>query len=718
MKAFIIRSLITALLFFSVSCSGGGDSGAPAGGESVSAARQIASVGLSLTFRSPDNQIIPVPDTATGNVEIMIFRGTEGDPSRAFMGSKTFDFSSREAVLEIFAGEKYSFSIVARVRSTPNDTAEQVFTTTQEVFVERSTVKDRTLGKTSAGLKLDMKYSNRQELVASGLSTNFPSGASIASGDRLPEFTASVTDQFGRPFPGAPDTVEISAEFDPDPAALTYIYGVDHVVPAGGVAKFDDARVATKSPHKKVRIFVKTRNYRVLAGTVSVRGAGYAPKLSAIAFDPAPPSIAADGKGLPEFGVKLLDQYGDAVDTAEVVTLTASGCELSGEVSAIANRGVARFSNAAVSGSGKGFIYAKCSGVSSGARQIIVTAGEVSRSSIYLATDRRLYKYTYEYGGPAALTYRWHTGFDRGLRLIRGDTFRDKVYALDGDNGFWVISGLDGPAPQKRYYKIPLKEKNDYITNFTPSNDGLSVFAATPATVYKWHRINDPEFVRAAAKTVTETGEVIVNLIEYEYNRLLIATDRRLCRANFSVTPPETAVVAGQLNKPCGLALDGKGPGAFVAETGWPGVYRVSNGGETITAMPFGSMPITSGVSYDFSTLFAHLSYCEADGVKKLYLAKTNQNYIHSYDLTNGVPSQLAISSLNLINVKGMDVSADGRNLFLINNDAIDIGTYHSMPRQFVRIISTADNAPVSDLVFSGANGEPVEESIKAIVVY
>jgi len=711
------------------SCFGGGD--VSSNGAAVSGQK----VPLNIKFALSGSANAIAPDAA-GSVEIQIYRNPPPDPDypdethgKVLMGVYSYAYSARKARIEVFANETYSISIAARIRTASNDTSESVYESDSDIFVSTpGQTFDPSAGPLKSQLTMPLNFSHSEALSVSGLEFASALPQIIATEQKVPSMTVRVLDQQDNLFTGYNGTVEIRVG-----GIKNGVTGETIVNAVGGVAKFDNIRLASSIPQDNDYIYFRAGAQRIFRESdyVYLQRPGSFQTVAYLGFTKEPPVIISRNSIISDFSVIIKDSNEILIDTSETVMISASNGALNGAVSVKASHGIAVFKGISAVSAGDAVFKASCgpASIESGVKKIMDGKMYNSTVIIYTASYICCYDFSYSPDGDKmdiGLALRWAREIG-GIVSVKPNSFGDALYVLSQySNGyyntFYAITKLSqGQLPDINptdLTSIQLPRDNlsgtsaiqqiQWVTGFAPARDDLSVYLCTADTVYKWRRINKPWLVSSMARS--KDWNMINDVVEYSNNQLAATTNWNYNQYppptngyvkffDFNEFPPVERTSFAINGFPDTLDASPDGRNIFVSEGNGNNFYRIRSADNTLIKTPLGPPGVAGGSSY--------FKYLESNGSRIAFLERSTEGSIFSYDFASGTGSAIVVGTNKLVPA-GIAFSKDGRILLAPSGDAAN---------PFLRAIDLTTNSWLGDFTLKDDYGYILPEKVMGIIV-
>lgn len=707
-KNFFKNSLILTLFLFLAAfvygCSGGGSSITSQSGL-IDDNRPKVPISLNL-MTAPGAAAIPA--TAVGSVEIMVYRGVISDPNKVVFNITRVEFSARRAEIGVFAGDTYSIVLSAKAKNDPlSDTEFTYKATIDSLFVPLETSGS---GGSVAPLAMNLNQTSQIKLYPSRIVFDPLAKRTVKYGEAFPSVRALIYDQFGRVFEGAKDNVVLAADPFDGTTITPSVSGVTTVAPVNGAAVFSNVSFSSASLKSGVTRF--TASIAASASSASsvvakgedilIYNQSNKPVISKLAFEKQPLPLVSVNQKWAGFTVAIVDQYGNVVDTDEIVTLSASAGSLAGTLAVKASNGVAVF-NAVTSGAAASVnVKAAIPGFSAFSDNVKIITGAVSHSIVFVTNQTYLYGYDFYHGDDSSkLVVRAVLGASQylgAIKKVKPSFDKQKLYILDDNNYFSVFTGLETSSPNANVFNLGAFNTEKLI-DFAPTVDNLSVYLVSSKSVYKWHVVNEPNFVIANTQNVSFTGTA--SATEIKNNKLYLTGDIVIAPYDFSVYPPKPETQIPLYDKPSPIALSGDKKYAATAEIKGKNIYLINTETEKFERIPLGQ-PETAGN--------AALKFSNYAGTQKLYLAKFSDGNIYTYNVSGGAGSVIVADSSATIKPLALDTDRSERLVFTLNGSG----------SAFVRIFDAKNDTFVDDIMLNDGNGQNISyfEDVNSMVVY
>lgn len=697
-----IVMVISAALF--AGCSGG-SGGSISSQPGLVDGRPTVPISLNL-MTAPDAAAIPT--TAVGSVEITVYRGSISDPNRVLFNLTRVEFASRRAEIGVFAGDTYSIVLTAKAKNDPlSDTEFTYRATVDSLFVP---LESSGAGGFVAPLAMSLTQTGQIKLYPARMAFEPLSKRTVKYGETFDKITVVIYDQFGRVFEGAKDAVALSADPLDNTAVTPEISGAASVTPAGGVAVFSGISLASATFKSGVtRFLASVKASASVASSVSARSEDILiynqsnrPVISKLVFEKQPLPLASVNRQWQPFTVAILDQYDNVVDTDETVVLSAAAGSLSGTLSVRAVNGVASFSAVTAGSAASVNLKASIPGFSAFSDNVKIITGQVSRSRVFVTNQSNLYCYDFYHGDDSSkLAVRAVLGTTRylgAIRKVKPSFDKQKIYVLDDNNYFSVFTGLENAVPNENVFNLGAFNTEKLI-DFAPSVDNLSVYLISSKSVYKWHIVNEPNFVIANTQNVSFANTA--SAAEIKNNRLYLADDRRIVPYDFSVYPPRADNYIPIYDAPSPIALSGDKKYAATAEIKGKNIYLINAETEKFERISLGQPEAAGNAVLKFSNYANTL---------KLYLAKFSDGNIYTYNVSGGAGSVIVADSSATIKPLALDTDRSERLVFTLNGS----GT------AFVRVFDAKNDTFVDDIMLNDEAGRNISyfEDVNSMVVY
>ncbi len=692
--------IILTLLMSSCSSSGGGGSSSPAG---ITGANAVP-VSFNVRFmQAAGPEISSFPPDASGNVYITVMHGALGTSERSAGSTLRVDFKARTATLAMYSNDTYEIIITARIKNTPGDTVENVFTATKTIFVP-DPVSDNVIAPASEmRVPIDLKFSNYVYLRESGVSIDEKISGVVISGESLPDFSIKVLDQRSEIFAGFDGTCEIYLETIEASLGNASLSGQIVKKPINGIAEFSGISVTGSG---KYRLYIRTGSLITSIRDIIIKKDRMEGTPVKLVFDPAPPEMVAAGTKWPVVGVKALDKFGAPVAITSEVTISAMEGSIKGVLSTRPDNGVIKFDSVTSENAGKITLTASIPGVSGSAGlsvtagTTLVVSGDVARTAMIVSVGAFVYCYDiYHAGSSGGMKFtakmRWSVMVDASeIRSMKINSTKDKLYVLAKNNAFFTLSNLDGKNPSMK--KMSWGWDGEFV-NFSPSLDGLKIFLITKVLLIKWHMINEPNFLSAFG---TISLSAAMDVVETDTNRLLVIADKGIYSANFDSPVPEMKFLKYMQYSKCIDYSYDRGI-LFVAASADPVIISLDIKTGQFSEHRIGDKD-RSLSSQEF------IKYLNRDGVEKLYRVGNADDRIFSYDMGNKTEKTIWLNEDAKITPGGLAASSDRRLLFIANA---------SRP-SFLKVIDTSNDSVAGDLYLNDNNGYTFFQNISGILSY
>ncbi|HOT75067.1 MAG TPA: Ig-like domain-containing protein [Candidatus Wallbacteria bacterium] len=696
----IVLFLFAAIFFYG--CSGGGGGSVS---ESLIDSRPKIPVSLNL-MAAPGAAAIPL--TAVGSVEITVYRGSISDPNKVVFNITRVEFASRRAEIGVFAGDTYSIVLNAKAKNDPLADTEFVYkATVDSFFVPLETSSG---GGYATPLAMNLNQTAQIKLYPARIGFEPLEKRTVKYGDVFGKITVAVYDQFGRIFEGAKDAMILSADPLDNTTVTPVVSGQVSVTPANGIAVFTNISLSSESARTGVTRFAASIGASASSASsvvtksedILIYNQSNKPVISSMAFQKQPLPLAGVGRAWDSFTVALLDQYGNVVDTDETVTLSASAGALAGTLSVKAQNGVASFTGITAAQPASVNLKAAVPGFSAFSDNVKIISGAVSKTRVFVTNQTYMYCYDFYHGDDSSkLAVRAvlaSTIYLGAIKTVKPSFNKEKLYILDDNNYFTVFTGLAAESPSSNVFNLGAFNTEKLI-DFAPSIDNLSIYLVSSKSVYKWHIVNEPNFVIANTQNISFTNTA--SAAEIKNNKLYLTGDIVIAPYDFSVYPPRAENQIPLYDRPSGITLSGDKKYAATAEVRGKNIYLINAETEKFERIPLGQPEPTGGAYLKFS------SYADS---LKLYLAKFSDGNIYSYNVAGGAGSVIVADSYASMKPIAIDTDKTGRLVFTLNGSG----------SAFVRIFDAKTDSFVEDIMLNGGNGQNISyyEDVNAMVAY
>jgi hypothetical protein len=703
-KNFLILTLLMFLASFVYGCSGGG------GGSITSQSGLIddrPKVPISLNlFAAPGAAAIP--STAVGSVEITVYRGTIYDPAREVFNITYAEFSARQASIGVFAGDTYSIVLNAKAKNDPLADTEFVYKATiDSLYVP---LESSTGGGYVAPVAMSLNQTAQIKIYPARIAFEPLEKRTVKYGEAFSRIDVVVYDQFGRIFEGIKDSITLSVDPFDNTTITPAINGTATVTPVNGVASFTSISLAVAAASSgntrfaasigasaSVASSVVTRSEDILIYNQSNK-----PVIAGLEFEKQPLPLAGAGRAWDAFRVAIVDQYGNIVDTNETVTLSASAGSLSGTLAVRAQNGIASFTGVTAGAAASINLKASITGFNTFSEGVRIIAGAVSKTRLFVTNYSGIYYYDLYYGDDSTgLVVRGMNAGEQkidAIKKVKSSFNKEKLYILTDNNKFRVLSALESGTPGASEFDLGAFN-TEKLSDFAPSVDNLSVYLISSKGVYKWHIVNEPNFVIANTNNTEYTNTA--GATEIKNNKLYLNGSVVVAPYDFSEYPPKASTPILFNAGPSLITLSGDKKYAAVSEILGSNVYLIDTATEKFERVPLGQ-PEPSGTAY--------LKFSSYGDVLKLYLAKYSDGNIYSYNVGSGAGSVIVADSSATIKPVAIDTDKTGRLLFTLNGSG----------SAFVRIFDTKNDVFVDDIMLNDGIGQNISyiNTVNSMVVY
>jgi len=704
-KNFLILTIFLFLASFVYGCSGGGSSITSQSGL-IDDSRPKVPISLNL-FAAPGTAAIPT--TAVGSVEITVYRGTIYDPAREVFNITYAEFSARQASIGVFAGDTYSIVLNAKAKNDPLADTEFVYKASiDSLYVPLEPVSGESY---VAPVAMSLNQTAQIKIYPARIAFEPLEKRTVKYGEAYSRIEVVVYDQFGRIFEGIKDSITLSIDPLDNTTITPSITGTATVAPVNGIAVFTNISLAASETSSSgntrfaasigasasVASSVVTRSEDILIFNQSNK-----PVIAGLEFEKQPLPLAGAGRVWDSFRVAIIDQYGNIVDTSETVTLSATAGSLSGTLAVRAQNGIASFTGVTAGAAASINLKASITGFNTFSEGVRIIAGAVSKTRLFVTNYSGIYYYDLYYGDDSSgLVVR---GMNAGsqkidaVKKVKSSFDKEKLYILTDNNKFRVLSDLESGTPGASEFDLGAFN-TEKLSDFAPSVDNLSVYLISSKGVYKWHIVNEPNFVIANTNNTDYTNTA--GATEIKNNKLYLNGSVVIAPFDFSEYPPKASTPILFNAGPSLIALSGDKKYAAVSEVRGSNVYLIDTATEKFERVPLGQ-PEPSGTAY--------LKFSNYGNALKLYLAKYSDAMIYSYNLSSGAGSVIVADSSSTIKPVAIDTDKTGRLLFTLNGSG----------SAFVRIFDTKNDVFVDDIMLNDSIGQNISyiNTVNSMVVY
>lgn len=689
-----IKKIFAILAFILISAAiygcggGGGGQGGPLA--AYSQAGGASPVSFSIKLCAPPSDPIET-GAAVGSVEVVLFRGAYDSKNKYSVHTVYANYLDRRVSFDIFQGETYSVMVNAAVRSSVYDTMESVFSGTREIFIEKGSQVAANAQPPS--FPIELVFVKRIEIFADYMDIRMKPPAVVEKNAPWPEFSVAFYDRFGAVLQCVNDSVEITA-------LNGSLDGVRQVNARDGVAVFSGL---SSSVTGKLRLSIKSEYFSIPEFAVYVKDPAGASVMSGIEFVSRPPALSA--RSLPEIVVRAFDQYGITYDNAAgTVLLSISSGTLSGPVEAYFNGGYAKFNGLYADFKGSAYLSAESGSFSAAGQPFSISFSVVGRSSAFVVSGSTLYCYDLFYGSDASSqvavrsSLRWQKYFVWGLKKLKGCPLKNRLYALSGDNYIYDISELDSAEPRVNPVNFSQVGR---IVDFSTSVSDLALYIAYESAegrtyVTKYHRVNDPYFLRS----VTQKYANIDFVYETGYNQVIARGaysngSSMLYALDFSEVPPFMGQRADAL--PLGPACVDRANGAILA-------FRPSSSEIYRAAYDTVSISLKKEAEIGIGEIDSILFLADAGAVKRLYHPSKYNNKIYCYDYNAGKKLTVVFNGSPLITPKAADLAWNAKALAVLGESG------------FIRLVDISDHSLMGDAYLYDSGGARLENTDQMVV--
>ncbi len=703
-KSKVILSIIVLVstIIFIAGCGGSG--GGVASHSGLIDDRPKVPVSIKL-FTSPDCG--PIPSTAEGSVEITIYRGSLSDANRVIFNITRLNFSARSVEIGVFAGDTYSISLNARAKHDPLADREYIYRASAgPVFVPL----ENSGSVYGANLSMNLEQTEIITLYPARLSFEPLEKRTVKYGDTFNKISVTIYDQFGRIFEGARNEITLSADSFDNTTITPALNGTLTATPTAGSALFSNISFSSSAFKSGVtRFTAKIAASSSAASTAEAKSEDILiynqsnqPAIAGLVFEKQPLPLAGIGHTMEEFTVAIIDQYGNFVDTDETITISAESGSLSGVLAVKAQNGTAVF-NSITSGA-PALINLKASipGFSAFSDGIKIINGPVSKTRLFVSNQTYLYYYDFYYGEDSSkLAVKAVLAGVRNLgaiKKVKPSFDKKQLFILDDHNYFSVFTGLDSVSPGENIFNLGAFNTEKLI-DFAPSIDNLSVYLISSKSVYKWHIVNEPNFVIANTPNIEFTNTA--SATEIRNNMLYLTGDRLIAPYDFSVYPPAARNQIPLYDYPSPVVLSADKKYAATAEIKGKNIYLINSDTEKFERIPLGQPELTGGACLKFS---------DYGNSQKLYLTKFSDGNIYSYNIISGGSTIIVSDSYASLKPLALDTDKTGRLLFALNGSG----------SAFVRIFDAKNDSFVEDIMLNAPDGQNISyyENVNSMFVY
>jgi len=265
-------------------------------------------------------------------------------------------------------------------------------------------------------------------------------------------------------------------------------------------------------------------------------------------------------------------------------------------------------------------------------------------------------------------------------------------------NEFRVYSGLASSSLYSNIFNLGAFN-TEKLVDFAPSIDNLSIYLASSANVYKWHIVNEPNFVISNTKSVSfsEYG----GATEIKDNKLYLNSLSTITPYDFSQYPPKSENPTPIYNIPSGITVSSDQKYAAVAETRGQNIFLIPTGTETFERIPLGHPELSGN---------AQLKFSGYGGDLKLYMVKYSDGNLYQYNVKNGAGSVIITDATSSIKPLSIDTAKAERLIFVLNGSG----------PAFVRIFDAKDDSFVNDITLYDHDGFNISyyENVSGMVAY
>jgi hypothetical protein len=700
---FIVAFLLVSALVYG--CGGGG-------GSSISSHTGLiddrVKVPVSISLSAAPGAAA-LPSTAVGSVEITVYRGAITDANKVLFNITRVEFASRAAEIGVFAGDTYSIVLSAKAKLDPLADMEYVYrSSVDSLFVPIETGGPG--GGYAAPLTMRLEQTGQIKLYPSKMAFAPLEKRTVKYGDTFKQISLIIYDQFGRVFEGAKDSVILSADPLDNTTITPVLQGTLTAAPVNGAAVFSNISISSESLKSGVTRFAaaisasssSASSVAAKSEDILIYNQSNKPVISKLVFEKQPLPLAGAGKTWEPFTVAIIDQYGNFVDTDEIITISASAGSLAGALSLKAQNGAAVFNGISAATAASINLKASIPGYSAFSDNIKIISGPVTKTRLFVTNQTYLYYYDFYSGEDSSkLTVRamlagvQHLG---AIKKVKPSFDKEKLYILDDHNYFSVFTGLDTNSPNANIFNLGAFNTEKLI-DFAPTVDNLSIYLVSSKNVYKWHIVNEPNFVIANTQNIEFNATA--SATEIRNNKLYLTGDRLIAPYDFSLYPPRAETQIPLYDYPSAIVLSGDKKYAATAEIKGKNIYLINSGTEKFERIPLGQPELAGG---------AHLKFSNYGNSLKLYLAKYSDGNIYSYNVANGAGAVIIADSYASIKPIAIDTDKTDRLVFTLNGSG----------SAFVRVFDAKTDSFVEDIMLNDQQGRNISyfEDVNSMVVY